>query len=520
VRADPDFAAYVVARWQPVVRVLVVLGQPVDRAEDAAVAAFARLLPDWARLRREGDVDVELARVVLDGWVRTRGQQPAPQVPVPVPAGRVITQELEDQLALLERLVRGLDELDETSRVTVVLHHVGELDEQQVADVLGEPRWEVGRRLSEATTALDMRPLDPACHSAAGAIDVAPPSVAAVVARASAGQRRRWMATGAVAVALALVAGVSFLVSRPAATTDPDALEISPVENIVDLPWWDEGVLHLHHGTTRVPDVSQLVETALGVVYADGDGALTAVGEDGTRREIGSMDPDTTVVSQPRSGWVAWTQADGSDIVVYDVITDRELGTLDATVDSRLIGWDRERLYFHAGGNDWAITVSGTGVSDPTEVDPPEDGFASVLHHVSSGAQVRGDGGVLKVVQPLFSLSVEVPGTVGQLSPDGNFVLTDVAGGRIELFDVRTGKPDGDWFAGRGWPPVAAAFAVEGRVIWVVDSGEEGYGLYNCQASKRYLNSFYPDREPCTQRLDVEGVPVLAGEMQGLVSVR
>ena len=107
VRADPDFAAYVVARWLPVVRVLVVLGHPVDRAEDVAVASFARLLPDWGRLRREDDVDVELARVVLDGWVRTRGREPAPQVPVRVPAARVMTQELEDQLALLDRLVAG-----------------------------------------------------------------------------------------------------------------------------------------------------------------------------------------------------------------------------------------------------------------------------------------------------------------------------------------------------------------------------------------------------------------------------
>ena len=520
MRADPDFTAYVVARWLPVVRVLVVLGHPVDRAEDVALASFARLLPDWGRLRREGDVDVELARVVLDGWVRTRGQELAPQVPVPVPAGRVMTQELEDQLALLERLVRGLDRLDDTTRVTVVLHHLGELDEQQVADVLGEPRRDVGHRLSEAATALDMHPLDPACHAAANAIDVAPPSVARVVARANAGQLRRWLVTGAVVGALVLVAGISYVVSRPAVTTDPDALEISPVENIVDLSWWEDGVLHLHHGTARVPEVSQLVETGVGVVYADDDGALTAVAEDGTQRELGTMDPDTTLVSQPRTGWVAWTQAGGADIVVYDVISGRELGTLDATVDARLIGWDRERLYFHSGGNDWAVTITGTGVSTPREVTPPEDGFASVLQHVSSGAEVRRDDGVVMVVQPLFSLSVVVPGTVGQLSPDGNFVLADVRRGRVELFDVRSGDQDGDWFAERGWTPVAAAFAVEGRVVWVVDSGDEGYGLYNCQASKRYLNSFEPDSEPCTERLDVDGVPVLAGEQPGLVSVR
>jgi hypothetical protein len=520
VRADPDFAAYVVARWQPVVRVLVVLGQPVESAEDAAVASFARLLPDWARLRREGDVDVELARVVLDGWVRTRGQQPAPQVPVPVPAGRVITQELEDQLALLERLVRGLDQLDETTRVAVVLHHLGELDEQQVADVLGEPRREVGRRLSEATTALDMRPLDPACHSAAGAIDVAPPSVAAVVARASAGQRRRWLVTGAVATALVLVAGVAFLVSGPAATTDPDALEISPVENIVDLAWWYDGELHLHHGIARVPDVSQLVETGDGVVYADEGGVLTSVAEDGTRRPLGRMALGTRLVSQPRAGWVAWTQPDRGDIVVYDAIADRELATLDATADTRLIGWDREHLYFHSEGNDWAVTVSGTGASSPDVVEVPEGAFGSALVDVAAGSELRSDGGVLSIVPAFFSLAREVPGTTGQLSPDGNFVITG-AGERLELFDTRSGEPDGGWFDELAWTPVAGAFTVDGRAVWVVDSHDGGgFGLYQCLSSREHVDSFNPDEEPCTQRLDVDGVPILAGEQPGLVTVR
>jgi hypothetical protein len=520
VRADPDFTAYVVARWLPVVRVLVVLGQPVDRAEDAAIASFARLLPDWSRLRREGDVDVELARVVLDGWVRTRGQQPALQVPVPVPAGRVITQELEDQLALLERLVRGLDQLDETTRVTVVLHHLGELDEQQVADVLGEPRWEVGRRLSEASTALDMRPLDPACHAAATAIDIAPPSVAAVVARASAGQRRRWLVTAAVVAALVLVASGSYLVSRPAPTTDPDALEISPGENILDVPWWYDGVLHLQHGTTRVPEVTQLVETGVGVVYADGDGVLTAVSEDGTRRELGRLASGTHLVSQPRNSWVAWTQPDRGDIVVYDALSERELGTLDATADTRLIGWDRERLFFHSQGNDWAVTVGGAGVSSPGEVTPPEGAFGSALVDVSAGKQLRRDRNVLSVVQPFFSVARDVPGTVGQISPDGNHVITDVGGGRVELFSTTTGEPDGGWFDELGWTPVAGVFSVDGRVVWVVDSFDGGYGLYNCLASREHVDSFNPEEEPCTQRFDVDGVPLLANEQPGLVSVR
>jgi DNA-directed RNA polymerase specialized sigma24 family protein len=521
VRADPDFAAYVVARWLPVVRVLVVLGHPVDRAEDVAVASFARLLPDWGRLRREDDVDVELARVVLDGWVRTRGREHAPQLPVSVPAARVMTQELEDQLALLERLVQGLGELDDATSVAVVLHHLGELDEQQVAEVLGEPRAEVHHRLSDAAAALALQLLDPACHSAAAAIEVSPPSVARVVAHASAGQRRRWLVTGAVVLALVLVAGVSYLVTRNTPAADPAALEISPVENIVDAAWWEDGLLHLHHGTARVPEVTQLVETGVGVVYADGDGVVTAVAEDGTQRELGEMAADTALVAQPRFGWVAWTLPDGGDIVVYDAIGERELGRLDASDDTRLIGWDRERFYFHSEGSDWVANVSGPGLTEPQQVEPPEGFGGSVLIDVSSGSELRSEEGALSVVHPYFSIHPEIPGATGLLSPDGNFVLTRV-GDEVALYDARDAHLDGDWdtWVDRGWTTVAATFTVEGRVVWVVDSHDGSFGLYECQASKQYINSMNPDQEPCTQRLDIDGVPLLAGAPQGLDLVK
>ena len=431
-----------------------------------------------------------------------------------VPAARVMTQELEDQLALLERLVQGLGGLDDATSVAVVLHHLGELDEQQVAEVLGEPRAEVHHRLSEAAAALDLQPLDPACHSAAAAIDVSPPSVARVVSHANAGQRRRWLVTGAVVVAVALVAGVSYLLTRPTPAPDPDALEISAVENIVDAAWWYDGVLHLHHGTARVPGVTQLVETGIGVVYADGDGLVTAVAEDGTQRRLGKMAADSALVGQPRFGWVAWTLPEGGDIVVYDAIGDRELGRLEASDDSYLIGWDRERLYFHSERSDWVANVSGPGLTEPQQVEPPEGFRGSTLLDVSSGSELRSENRALSVVHPYFSIHPEVPGTTGLLSPDGNFVLTwSTIDDEVALYDARDAHQDGDWdtWVDRGWTTVAATFTVEGRVVWVVDSHDGTYGLYECQASKQYINSMNPDQEPCTQRLDVDGVPVLAG---------
>ena len=51
--------------------------------------------------------------------------------------------------------------------------------------------------------------------------------------------------------------------------------------------------------------------------------------------------------------------------------------------------------------------------------------------------------------------------------------------------------------------------------MWVVDSHDGTFGLYECQASKQYINSMNPDQEPCTPRLDVDGVPVLAGVPPG-----
>lgn len=516
MRADSDFTAYVVARWVPVVRMLVVLGQPIDRAEASAVASFARLLPDWARLRREDDVDVELAKVVLDCWVRTRTRDPAPRVAIPVPASQVVTQELEDRLALLERLVDGLEQLDEPTRVTVVLHHLAELDHDQVADVLGEPRREVGRRLSEAAQTLDLVPLDPACHAAATAIDVSPPpSVASVVAKANAGRRRQWQVAAAVAGALLVVAGLSYTFTRPAAPMGEGALELSAVENMVDVPWYYDGILHLAHGTVEVADVAQLVGTSDGVVLADEDNLLLAVYDDGSTRELGSLASGSTLVGQPRTGWVAWLMPDRQAIVVYDVVRNREIGRLDAAKDAVLIGFDRERLFFHNEGSDWAVTVNGvSSLTSPSVLEPPEGAFGSVLLDVKSGTQLRLRRGALSVVQPLYSVERDVPGSMGMLSPDGNFGVSRVDGA-VGSWSTRTGSRDGDWFSANHWTPVAAAFTTDSRVVWVVDSGDDSYGLYECQASRDYINSMNPDQEPCTQRLDVDGVPLLAGAKPG-----
>ena len=519
MRADPDFTSYVVARWVPVVRVLVLLGQPPASAEDLAVASFARMLPDWSRLRREGDVDVELARVVLDGWVRARSRQPAPQVPVPVPAGRLLTQELEDQLALLARLTDGLDRLDENTRVTVVLHHLGELDTDQVAEVLGEPRREVQRRLSEAALALGLVPLDPACHTAAAAIDVSPASVPRVLARARAGRRRQWWMAAVAVLAVAAAAAVAYAVTLPEPSAAPDALEVTPVENPVNVSWWVGGTLHMAHGTVRVPDVAQLVDTGIGVAYANDEGVVTTVTEEGVRQRVGTLAPGTPLLAQPSLRLISWLEPEGGKVVVYDVTRGRETEDVDRAVDARLIGWDRERLYLHQEGVDQTLALGPGNTLVDSRVAPPEGGFGSVLLDVASGAELRLDSGVLSVVQPFFNVSRQVPGASGQLSRDGNYVLTHSGDGHPAAYDARSGDPQGTWFSDGTWTPVAAAWTEAGRVVWVVDSHDgRSYGMYECQPSKDWVDSFDPGSSPCTQRVDVDSLPVLAGTQPGLAA--
>ena len=317
--------------------------------------------------------------------------------------------------------------------------------------------------------------------------------------------------------ALVVAAGVAYVATKPdPGATPPGALAVSPVENPVDVVWWVDGVLHLDHGTLHVDDVAQMAETAVGVVYADSEGVVRSISEDGTRMSLGTMDPVSPMVSQPGTGVVAWSEPDRGGLVVYDVTTHRELGRVDGTVDLRVIGWDRDRLYFHREGNDWSLTLTRDGTtSEPDVVDPPDGGFGSMLQDVSAGAELRRVGGRLAVFQPFYGEPYDVPGTTGQLSRDGNYVLTQDGDGQATTYDARSGAPEAAWFD-RAWTPLAASFTADGRIVWVMDSHDGSLGLYECQASRANLSSSRVESEPCTQRFDLDAMPILAGIQPGL----
>jgi hypothetical protein len=154
-------------------------------------------------------------------------------------------------------------------------------------------------------------------------------------------------------------------------------------------------------------------------------------------------------------------------------------------------------------------------MGEPDIVVPPDGGFGSMLQDVAAGAELRRGGGELEIFQPFFGGSQIVAGTAGQLSPDGNFVLTHFGDGRPAAFDARSGTPEVYWFD-QDETPVTAAFTLEGRVVWVVDSPDGTFGLYECQVSRTNLSSSRPESEPCTPRVDLGEAPLLAGTQPGL----
>jgi len=320
--------------------------------------------------------------------------------------------------------------------------------------------------------------------------------------------RAKWWLVAAVVL---LAAGIATLV-RPAPSPAALApLPVTPEDNPVGLAWWLSGTLHLEHGTVPVRGVRHLVEVGDDVVYGDGHGRVVAVSPDGSRRELGRMDVGTPLVSSPRAGLVAWMEPDAPVIAVWQ---DGRTRTLEADPGTSLVTWDRDRLYVSVGGLPQGVTLGPDGLG-MSAVDPPLGGASGPLTDVAGDVQLWNGPGSLNVVRPGIVVTTRLPGTSGQLSPDGLFVLTVGRPGGPAAYSAATGEPTGTWFPD-DWTPMAAAFTRTGRVVWSV-SRVGSYSLIDCLVSRGYVNSFAVDSEPCTHRVDLHGIPVLAGGEPGLV---
>ena len=64
--SDEEFDAFMRGRWPAMVRLAYALTGDVGHAEDVAQAAFARAYASWGRVRRAGDPDAYVRRIVIN----------------------------------------------------------------------------------------------------------------------------------------------------------------------------------------------------------------------------------------------------------------------------------------------------------------------------------------------------------------------------------------------------------------------------------------------------------------------
>lgn len=450
-RVDPDFAAYVVARWPALVRTVVLLGARHAEAEELAEDALARCYAEWGRIGQT-DRDVEVYRALLDvtsrrlvGTVR----DPEPGVvtdPTVVEPERAIEQRRD-----LETALAGLAEAE---RTTLVLRHTAELDDSQVRDVLGDGVTEPPGR---------DRLWTPAWFRAAGdAIPVGQPPVQRVVARAHATRRRHRRWGLGIAAALALVVAIgTWIGTRPPGPDLPEP-EVQQRANAANLPWYANGLLHLTDVTVRLDQIVDVVEVAEGAVYADRAGRVVRVDEEGVLTELGRAEPGSRIAGSLERGWVAWVERGTSELVVHSVIEGQELGRRPVAEGDRPVAIDQGRVFYTGDGGSWAWELP--------HGEPEQVAAGEALLDVSSAVRALRVGESISVVQPLFDVDVRVPGEHAEISPDGDHVLTWTGEDDprdFRVFATNSGEEEAVGLAPDD-VPTAAAFGPDNTVTFVV----------------------------------------------------
>lgn len=422
-RDDSEFTAYLAARWPALVRTLVFLGHSGREAHSIALDALVRIYPDWSRLRREEDVEVAVYQEVLDArdrhLRRTRDTvAEATEPPLAIPPG------LEEPVERREEVAAALAAMSPDDRMVVVLEHVAELSEDQIADVL-DTHVGAHPQLADADVRLALQ-----------GVQVEPLLAREVAERSRARRRRTWTrALGVVAALGVLVAGVGWVLGRD------DSPEVTPATNPLPVAWYADGTLHLAEVKVEVPPVDQLVTVPDGVVMSDGRGAVTMVESSGDLVKIGETVPGTALVAEPDNGWVAWADPGAGDpeLVVHDTRVGEEVGRRSLAVPGEEgdqpvestgpIAIDDDRVYYSTHQSDFVWTPI------------PGDAFAlsGSLADTADGARMsHAPGGYLLQAQPFLSGTM-VSGTQGRLTPDGRYAFV-VADEDVEVYDVDAGR--------------------------------------------------------------------------------
>ena len=149
-RAEAEFSEFMQDRWPALVRFGYGLTGDAGFAEDLAQTALARAYASWPRVRRAGDPDAYVRKIMLNANYSRFRKRRVPECPagltpgrgIPDPAGR------RDDRAALMAALRGLPH---GQRAVVLLRYWLGMTETEAAAALG---CSVGNVKSQASRAL------------------------------------------------------------------------------------------------------------------------------------------------------------------------------------------------------------------------------------------------------------------------------------------------------------------------------------------------------------------------------
>jgi RNA polymerase sigma-70 factor (sigma-E family) len=136
VSDEEAFAAFVAARWRPLLRTAYLLTGDEGKAEDLLQTALSRLWLVWSRVKDdapEAYVRKILANTSASWWRRRwHGERPTETLPE-----QMATDDVAGSVADRDRLRIALGQLSARQRAVVVLRYAEDLSERQVAEELG-----------------------------------------------------------------------------------------------------------------------------------------------------------------------------------------------------------------------------------------------------------------------------------------------------------------------------------------------------------------------------------------------
>jgi RNA polymerase sigma-70 factor (sigma-E family) len=149
-RAEAEFTEFMNARWPRLVRLGYGLTGDRGLAEDLAQTALAKAFASWQRVRRAGDPDAYVRRIMVNAnnnrFRKRRVPERLMDAP-PQPGTADATRQHDDRSALIAALM----DLPQGQRAVVVLRYWMDMTETEVAATLG---CSVGNVKSQASRAL------------------------------------------------------------------------------------------------------------------------------------------------------------------------------------------------------------------------------------------------------------------------------------------------------------------------------------------------------------------------------